>query len=86
MYYNIVGDTMNNNGERINKYNEILIGFLNNLVNGLNPNNETMTGLINDVIVNFKKQLNDVELDIADNGIKTLLTNAFNEYIKIIKY
>ena len=86
MYYNIIGDTMNNNGERINKYNETLIGFLNNLVNSLNPSNEVMTGLINDVTINFKKQLNDAGLDIADNGIKTLLTNAFNEYIKIIKY
>ena len=25
-------------------------------------------------------------LDIAENGVKTLLTNTFNEYIKILKY
>lgn len=86
MYYNIIGDTMNNNGERINKYNEILIKFLNDLVNGINPSNELMVNLINDVTANFSKQLATEELDIADNGVKTLLTNAFNEYIKILKY
>mgnify|MGYP005612537949 CR=1 FL=1 len=86
MYYNIVGDTMNNNGERINKYNELLIGFLNNLVNDIKPTNESIRLQINEVVVNFKKQLEIEGLDIADDGIKTLMSNALNEYIKILMY
>ncbi|MBE6151205.1 MAG: hypothetical protein E7162_05280 [Firmicutes bacterium] len=77
---------MNNNGERINKYNEVLIKYLNDLVTGLEPSNELNSELIESVTNNFKKQLSEVNLDIADDGVKTLLSNALKEYIKILKY
>lgn len=77
---------MNNNGERINKYNEVLIKYLNDLVKGLEPDNELNKELIESVTANFKKQLLEVNLDIADEGVKTLLNNALKEYIKILKY
>lgn len=84
MYYNNIGDNMNNN-ERIIKYNEILINYLNDLVNQLNPDNSLISDLINNATTNFKSQLANENLDIADSGVKTLMANAFNEYIKILK-
>jgi len=77
---------MKNNEERINKYNEVLLNYLNNLVKGLEPTNQLMSDWIDNITINFKKQLNEVNLDIADNGVKTLLANILNEYIKILKY
>ena len=77
---------MNNNGERICQYNDTLIKYLNDLVKSIDPNNQIMIELIEGVSLNLKKQLTDKGLDIAENGVKTLLTNTFNEYIKILKY
>lgn len=77
---------MNNNGERICQYNDTLIKYLNDLVKSIDPNNQIMIELMEGVCFNLKKQLTDKGLDIAENGVKTLLTNTFNEYIKILKY
>jgi len=74
-----------NNGESIKKYNDLLIKYLNDLVNSINPNNDFNIRLFEDITIRLKKELLEKNLDISENGVKTLLSNAFNEYINILK-
>ena len=73
-----------NNGESIKKYNDILIKFLNDLVNSI-ENNELNSTLFEDVANRLKNQLSEFNLDIAANGVKTMMGNAFKEYSSILK-
>jgi len=73
-----------NNGESIKKYNDILIRFLNDLVNSI-ENNELNNMFFEDIANRLKNQILEYNLDIAANGIKTMMGNAFKEYSNILK-
>lgn len=73
-----------NNGESIKKYNDILIKYLNDLVNSI-ENNELNNMMFEDTANRLKNQLSEYNLDIAANGVKTMMGNAFKEYSSILK-
>lgn len=73
-----------NNGESIKKYNDILLKFLNDLVNSI-ENNEINDMLFEDIANRLRNQIAEYNLDIAANGVKTMMGNAFKEYSNILK-
>lgn len=73
-----------NNGESIKKYNDLLISFLNDLVNSID-NYENNKVFFEDIANRLRQQINTYNLDIASEGIKTMMNNAFKEYSNILK-
>lgn len=75
---------MSNNDESIKKYNDLLIKYLNDLVNSIEDNNLN-SKLFEDISNRLRQQLVTYNLDIADQGVRTLMANAFKEYSNILK-
>lgn len=73
-----------NNGESIKKYNDILIKYLNDLVNSI-ENIELNNMLFEDIANRLRTQISEYNLEIAANGVKTMMGNAFKEYSNILK-
>ena len=73
-----------NNGESIKKYNDALIGYLNQLVNSI-ENNTVNDTFFTDIAAKLKQHLVTYNMDIAEQGVKTMMMNAFKEYSNILK-
>ena len=73
-----------NNGESIKKYNDALIGYLNQLVNSI-ENNTVNDTFFTDIAAKLKQHLIMYNMDIAEQGVKTMMMNAFKEYSNILK-
>lgn len=73
-----------NNGESIKKYNDLLIGYLNQLVNSIDNNTANDT-FFTDIAAKLKNHLVMYNMDIAEQGVKTMMVNAFKQYSSILK-
>lgn len=73
-----------NNGESIKKYNDLLISYLNQLVNSID-NNTANDAFFSDIALRLKQHLAMYNMDIANQGVKTMMSNAFKEYANILK-
>jgi len=73
-----------NNGESVKKYNDLLIQYLNDLVKSID-NNEINYRIFEEAASRLKNQLVEYNLDISEDGVKTLMSNAFKEYSNILK-
>lgn len=91
IYYNILRileygecDTMNNR-ESINRYNKLLIQYLNDLVNDVGNDTELKQRTFQDVSTRLKEYLNSLEMNIDQNIIILILNQAFVAYSDILK-
>ncbi len=91
IYYNIPRileygecDTMNNR-ESINRYNKLLIQYLNDLVNDVGNDTELKRRTFQDVSTRLKEYLNSLEMNIDQNIITLILNQAFVAYSDILK-
>ena len=91
IYYNIPRileygecDTMNNR-ESINRYNKLLIKYLNDLVNDVGNDTELKRRTFQDVSTRLKEYLNSLEMNIDQNIITLILNQAFVAYSDILK-
>lgn len=74
-----------NNGESIKKYNDLLIKYLNDLVNDIASNSDDNLNFFEDIATRLVVELKNYNINIAKDGIKTLMLNAFKEYSNILK-
>ena len=76
---------MNNKGESITKYNDLLIGYLNDLVNSVEQDTEYKTRTFEDVANRLRQQLSVYNINFSDDTIKLIMTQAFKAYADILK-
>lgn len=74
-----------NNRESINRYNKLLIQYLNDLVNDVGNNTELKQRTFQDVSTRLKEYLNSLEMNIDQNIIILILNQAFVAYSDILK-
>ena len=74
-----------NNRESINRYNKLLIQYLNDLVNDVGNDTELKQRTFQDVSTRLKEYLNSLEMNIDQNIIILILNQAFVAYSDILK-
>lgn len=73
------------NKEGINKYNVLLIKYLNDFVNNVTTVDEIRTRSINDVLSKFIKQLEELEISPQKDALEKIIDNSFIMLSDILK-
>lgn len=73
------------NKEGVNKYNELLITYINEFVSSFEEKTEIRDRATNDMIDNLEKQLIEYNITIQRDQISKLIDNGFNMYTNILK-
>lgn len=74
-----------NKEESIKKYNSILLQFLNDLVNSIGLDTELRNSFFDEIIRRLKEQFEVSNVNFDENIIKSILSQAFNQYGEILK-